>query len=448
MRIKHVYAKHVMGIDEIDLNLEGHCLYLVGGRNGQGKSSALNAIAMALCGKRGCDYPSDAMKHGERTAVVRIDIEGAPEEWCNDEVRVERRMERRSDGTVKETLVITSVDGEVAPEPQTLLNRLYQHRGFDPLAFSRMKTAEQINELRKIVDIDLESFDEERAEVYEERTAIGREVKTLRGKLDGMRTIPDVPTEIVSVSELTEELARRSEINRVNERKRAQLEAHRGEYRSAMERSDRAKERVMELRRQLEEASREAAEAVNEMERLAEAGKELKEVVEALVDEDVQDVTDRIYQAEAVNEAVRHNKAKRELRAELDAKEDEYRALSSRIDDIDAAKARAIREANWPVEGLSFDGTMIRYKDVPFSQCSASERIRVSVAMGIAANPKLPLLIVANGECLDNEALREIEQMASERGYQILVEFMTRAESDEQRCQVIIEEGRSRMPVA
>lgn len=448
MKIKHVYAHNVMGIEEIDFDLNGHHLFLVGGRNGQGKSSALSAIAMALCGKRGCDFPTESVKHGERQAIVRIDIDGAPEEWQNPQVRVERRMERRADGTIKDTLVITDEDGQEAPTPQRLLDELYKHRGFDPLAFSRMKPSEQIEELRKVVDIDFDEFDSARAELYQERLSVGREVKSLKGKLDGMKRISDVPEEPVSVKELTEELARRNEANSNNARKRAELEQHRQEYRQAAQECERADARVMELRQLLDAASKHAAECRNEREQLEEEGKRLKEEVEQLVDADLQEITTQIQRSEEINEAIRHNRARKELRAELEAKEDAYSDLTARIAEVDQDKANAIREAAWPVDGLSFDGAEIRYKDVPFSQCSASERIRVSVAMGIASNPKLPLLIISNGESLDNDALREIEQVASEKGYQILVEFMTRDSDDEERCQVIIEAGRSREPVS
>ena len=47
-------------------------LVQVTGRNAQGKSSVLDAIAAALLGKDAC--PSDPIRHGEQSATIKLDL--------------------------------------------------------------------------------------------------------------------------------------------------------------------------------------------------------------------------------------------------------------------------------------------------------------------------------------------------------------------------------------
>jgi hypothetical protein len=79
---------------------------------------------------------------------------------------------------------------------------------------------------------------------------------------------------------------------------------------------------------------------------------------------------------------------------------------------------------------------------LPFEQASTSQRIMASVKVGMALNPKLRLLVCQHGSDLDNDTLSVLEQAAKENDFQLLIETVTRTEADEERCAVIIEDGR------
>ena len=72
MRIIELKASNVMGLSACDITPDGH-LNVIGGKNGAGKSSLLNAICAALAGKGG--MPSEPLKRGEKKGeiVVKID---------------------------------------------------------------------------------------------------------------------------------------------------------------------------------------------------------------------------------------------------------------------------------------------------------------------------------------------------------------------------------------
>ena len=66
---------------------------------------------------------------------------------------------------------------------------------------------------------------------------------------------------------------------------------------------------------------------------------------------------------------------------------------------------------------------VVTYNNVPFDQCSSSEQLRVSLAMGLALNPKLKVILIRDGSlldgqrhapcCLDKDNLKMIAEMAA-----------------------------------
>ncbi|NIV98744.1 hypothetical protein GWN26_06185, partial [Candidatus Saccharibacteria bacterium] len=96
--------------------------------------------------------------------------------------------------------------------------------------------------------------------------------------------------------------------------------------------------------------------------------------------------------------------------------------LTNKLEAIDENKRKAVEEARLPIKGLEFDESGVRFNGLPFSQASDAEQLRVSVALGIAANPKLKVLLVRNGSLLDEDNLKMVAAMAEKHGAQIWME--------------------------
>jgi hypothetical protein len=102
-------------------------------------------------------------------------------------------------------------------------------------------------------------------------------------------------------------------------------------------------------------------------------------------------------------------------------------------------KRKKITEAAYPIPGLMFDtagGVVLN--GIPFEQCSSAEQLRVSVAIGLALNPKLKVLLIRDGSLLDDDSLREIQAIAEKADAQI---WMERVGVDGQTS-VVIEDGK------
>jgi hypothetical protein len=90
-----------------------------------------------------------------------------------------------------------------------------------------------------------------------------------------------------------------------------------------------------------------------------------------------------------------------------------------------------------PGLGLSDDG--VTFGGLPFAQASSSEQLRVSVAIGLALNPKLKVLLIRNGNMLDDDSLKAVAAQAEEAGAQVWCEWVT---SNPEGVSVMIEDGR------
>ena len=107
------------------------------------------------------------------------------------------------------------------------------------------------------------------------------------------------------------------------------------------------------------------------------------------------------------------------------------------ISEIDERKRAELAAAEFPVAGLGFDDDGVLLNDLPFSQASSAEKLRVSVAMGLAMNPRLRVLLIRDGSLLDEESLGIIQEMAEKSDAQIWIERV----GEGAECQVIIEDG-------
>jgi hypothetical protein len=79
--------------------------------------------------------------------------------------------------------------------------------------------------------------------------------------------------------------------------------------------------------------------------------------------------------------------------------------------------------------GLTFDG-------IPLEQSSGAQKIRVTVAMGIALSGGLKVMRVQDGSRLDSKNLAMVSEMAKAAGVQIWIEIVGK-----QGVGVVIEDG-------
>ena len=197
-----------------------------------------------------------------------------------------------------------------------------------------------------------------------------------------------------------------------------------------------ATDEIARLERELAAARERLFAAGKARDEEGERGKTLRAEVEALVDPDLEEIPVRLREVEAVNERVRQKKARTVLAGELATAEAEAAGLTGAIDAVDAQKAEVLERASFPVPGLGFGERGVTFNGLDLAQASAAEQLRVSMAMGLALNPKLPIVLIRDGSLLDSKSLALVSKMAEDAKAQVWLEVVGKG-----GVGVVIEDG-------
>jgi DNA repair exonuclease SbcCD ATPase subunit len=427
MRIVRFFAENVKRIKVVEVVPQKDAsMVVIGGQNDAGKSSCLDAIEMALAGAR--SHPAEPLRKGAKSGRVVLDL---------GDIVVTRTFTRGDTA-----LVVESKAGKKFAGPQAMLDKLYGELTFDPLEFERQDVKKQAETLRKLVGLDFSDLEKVREKLYADRTLENKTLGMLQASLAGIERYEDAPEAEVSVQALSAELAAAEAlVMAAVEAERKEAEAN-AKWREAESVNESAKSEVARLERQLAAARERQAEADVAAEaahsRLEEATK-ATEAAGAKVP-DTAPLHAKLTEAEGINEKVRANASYAAQEAALSEQRRTCEDLTHQIEAVDEEKARRLAEAAYPVPGLSMsEAGDVLFSGIPFEQASTSDRIRVSVAMGLALHPKLKVLLVRDGSLIGEKKLQVIEEMVREAGAQLWLEMMQEEPSG--RTTVFIEDG-------
>ena len=131
MKIISLKAENVKRLKAVEIVPEGNTV-IVSGRNGQGKTSVLDSIWLALGG-------GNAAKDSQTTQPIRDGAKRANVVLDLGDIKVTRSWTAAGGMALK----VEGKDGGVYRSPQALLDSMTGKLSFDPLAFSRMAPEEQ-----------------------------------------------------------------------------------------------------------------------------------------------------------------------------------------------------------------------------------------------------------------------------------------------------------------
>ena len=158
-------------------------------------------------------------------------------------------------------------------------------------------------------------------------------------------------------------------------------------------------------------------------------------IANALTDEDPAFIQNLIESSQETNTKVRDNAAMTLLETQATGLETQADTLTSAIESLDAQKQKLMTDAKFPLEGLSFDEAGVLFKGLPFDQAGTAVKIRTSMAVAIALNPKLRVVLIRDGSLLDEESMQIVADMAKDHDMQVWVEVVSSAAS------VVLEDG-------
>ena len=409
LRILGLHVENVKGVKVVDMKLdENENLVVIGGANGTGKTSVIDSIMYALGGKKA--VPAQPIRQGEDEAVIELDL---------GDLIVTRKITQKTD-----RLTVKSKEGANYPSPQAILDKMVGRLSFNPLAFAKLSgTAagrrEQAQLVMDLADLDFTDHDAERKIAFDNRTDVNRDLKKSEVAFKGAPHHEGAPSEEVSITAVAEELDKARRQNSDLADAKGQLRDVQGARDSLAAQKERIETEIAALDIRLAEQSKELA------------GREPRETGS---------IETRLANAEADNVKVRANAEREKLREEVKWLTKKADDLTEQIKDFDGEKAMKIAQARLPVKCLGFTEDGLTLNDLPFEQASASEQLRTSVAMGVAMNPTLRVMLIDQGSELDKDNLAAIGEIAKEADTQVWIVRVS--EGDE--CSVIMEAGRIR----
>lgn len=416
MKIIKLVSENFKGLKAIEIEPDTN-FQIISGKNAQGKTSVLDSIWAAISGKAALKGTDKPIRDGADQAVVRVDL---------DDIVVTRKW--KGDKT---TLEVTAKDGAKYNSPQTMLDNLVGRLSFDPLSFSNLDSKKQKEALQELVGVDFSKLDAERKGLYEERTFINNDAKKLEGALSEIPfTEKDTPADELSASAVLSEITAIHNKNRANAAQRNELERFRTE-------ATRCNEEIKSIEIELTLLQQKLANKKESYAAMCESGKALKSEVEALVDGDTASLEEKLQNIETLNKSIRHHKNRLRIQDEIAECKKSSEFLTKKMADIDQLKSDTLQSANFPIAGLSFDEDGITYNSIPFKQCSAAERLKVSMAMAMSLNPQLRVIRILDGSLLDSDNLALIQQMAQDQDYQVWIEIV----DDSGKVGIQIEDG-------
>lgn len=461
MKIIKLVSENVKRLSAVEITPAG-TLVSVGGKNGAGKSSVLDSIAYALGGKE--LIPVEPIRAGESDAKIVVDLgdftvtrrfyrekfvcsctEGmaAAERGSSTPVEHAPDCNSRLLGETKSTLAVTNKDGAKYPSPQKMLDGLLGKLTFDPLAFSREESKKQNETLRQLTSLDFSMLDKTRQTAYAQRAMSNQSLKIAEGKLATMAEHADAPAEVISIDEVSTEIKRGQALQREAEIRRVAVDAIQRILEGIRTERARTETTIEDLRTRLANEEKRLSDIddnidahKNEAEKLVAVADEAKKAVPNFEQLDA-----RLREIDATNTKVRANKARAEQKESVDRLKKASDDETATIEDIDIKKASMLEAAKFPVDGLGLFDDGVTFNDLPLGQASASEQLRISIAIGLALNPTLKVLLIRNGNLLDEDSLKLVADMAAEASAQVWMEFVT---SSGEGMTVMMEDGHVR----
>lgn len=385
-------------IRAVRITPDGSPLVKITGANGAGKSSVLDAIETLLGGGR--HAPEKPVRRGAKKAT----IEGATSAGYT--------IRRTYTEAGSHALEVLGPDGEPIKSPQAFLDGLIGNGlALDPMKFLRMEPRQQVEEIKRVAGIDesLAEIERKRGEAQAAKTQAARDARTLELQLVGLPETPG-PDDVVSMSQLSEQLTAAQEVIGKHQQWRRGLEERR--------------RKIVELRAEIDKQQAHLEVLQKAMSDLTNEVAKFGPQVEAATDPDIAGIKARIATIEADNEKARRRAARRDVLTRLEAARESERQATRNLEDATLAREDAIVKADLGIEGLSFSEDGVLLGGQPIEQASTAEQIRASIKLAVRQNPSLGVVVCREGSLLDERSLALVAEHAAASGLQTWTEIV------------------------
>ena len=409
VKINSLELENVKRVKAVKLEPTASGLTVVGGKNNQGKTSVLDAIAWALGGAK--YKPSQAQREGS-LVEPQLHIE------LSNGMVVERLGKNGS-------LKVTDPSGQKGN--QSLLDGFISQFALDLPKFMEADKNTKAKILLQIIGVGdkLSAFDKQESELYNRRTEIGRIADQKKKYADEMVQWDGVPEEIVSAAELIQqqqEILARNGRNQELRNQAKNLEAQK----TLLE------QRIEEAQKALNTMHEQFAEL---MEKLSIANTNAKD----LQDESTAELEESIANIDSTNAKVRDNLNKQRAQTEAEEYKLQYGDLTTQIEEVRKARMELLNGVEMPLDDLSVQDGELIYKGQKWDNMSGSDQLKVATAIVRKTNPQCGFVLLDKLEQMDIDTMNEFGKWLQDNDLQAIA---TRVSTGDE-CSIFIEDGYS-----
>ncbi|MGF2029363.1 AAA family ATPase [Lactococcus lactis] len=400
IKINKLEIENVKRVKAVSLEPTQNGLTVIGGRNGQGKTSILDSIAWALGGNK--YKPSQPHREG---SVLPPNLQ----------ISLSNGLEIKRDGKNSDLKVI---DPSGQKAGQKLLDSFVEEFALNLPKFMESSNADKARTLLQIIGVGdkLAEFEKKEQELYNERLVIGRVADQKKKFAAEMTYFQEAPKELISVSELIQEQQAILAKNAENERLRGQRDNLKQQQAHLDSEIARLIEEKAKVDQQLEIAEKDALD---------------------LHDESTDQLEYSISNTEEINRKVRANFDKDKAEQDAQVEKEKYDNLSAQIDRIRLDKNQLLEDADLPLPGLSVAEGELLYKGQRWDNMSGAEQLKVSTAIVRKLNPECGFILIDKLEQMDLDTLKEFGQWLEQEQLQAIA---TRVSTGDE-CSIIISDG-------
>ena len=409
IKINSLELENVKRVKAVKLEPTKNGLTVVGGKNNQGKTSVLDAIAWALGGAK--YKPSQAQREGS-LVEPQLHIE------LSNGMVVERLGKN---GTLK----VTDPSGQKGN--QSLLDSFISQFALDLPKFMEADKNTKAKILLQIIGVgdQLSVFDKQESELYNRRTEIGRIADQKKKYADEMVQWDGVPEEIVSAAELIQQQQEILARNGRNQELRNQVENLEAQKTLLEQRIEEAQKTLNAMHEQFADL----------MEKLSIANTNAKD----LQDESTAELEESIANIDSTNAKVRDNLNKQRAQEEADEYKRQYGDLTTQIEDIRKARMELLNGVEMPLKDLSVQDGELIYKGQKWDNMSGSDQLKVATAIVRKTNPQCGFVLLDKLEQMDIDTMNEFGKWLQDNNLQAIA---TRVSTGDE-CSIFIEDGYS-----
>ena len=407
VKIRQLEIENVKRVKAVTLTPTENGLTVIGGRNGQGKTSVLDAIAWALGGNK--LKPSESQRIGS-AAPPSIHIE------LSNGLVVERKGKSSA-------LHVIDPSGQKAG--QQLLDSFIEKLALNLPKFMEARNDEKAETLLQIIGVgdQLAVLDRQEKSLYNQRLEVGRIADRKKKHAEELVWYPDAPAEPVSASDLIKRQQAILAKNADNQRKRDMLES--------------LKDQRTCIDVELDKLEAKKKALINERTAVTADINSAETASANWQDESTAELEQDIANIDAINTKVRANAEKNRVQAEADELAGQYGDLTQQIESVKEQRMKLLDSANMPLPGLSVQDGELTYNGQKWDCMSGAEQLQVATAIVRKLNPDCGFVLMDKLEQMDPETLAAFGKWLEGEGLQVIA---TRVGTDD-TCSIIIEDG-------